>query len=126
MAGEGVIFRGQAGRKEVLEEMGRSDVLVLPSLFEGFGLVILEAMAAGLPVITTTNTGGPDVIEDGKEGFIVPAGNVEALREKMSYFIQNPEQAFKMGQAAHQKARQYTWEKYGSLYAKIVEEVVSS
>jgi glycosyltransferase involved in cell wall biosynthesis len=124
MAGEGVIFRGQAGRKEVLEEMGQSDVLVLPSLFEGFGLVILEAMAAGLPVITTTNTGGPDMIEDGKEGFIVPAGNVEALREKMSYFIQNPEQASKMGQSSHQKARQYTWERYGSLYAKIVEEVV--
>lgn len=125
-AGEGVIFRGQAGRKQVLEEMGRSDVLVLPSLFEGFGLVILEAMAAGLPVITTANTGGPDVIEDGKEGFIVPAGNVEALREKMDYFIQNPGQAIRMGQAAHLKARQYTWEKYGSLYAKIVEEVVSS
>jgi len=124
MAGEGVVFRGQAGRKEVLEEMGRSDVLILPSLFEGFGLVILEAMAAGLAVITTGNTGGPDVIEEGKEGFIVPAGNPEALREKMAYFIQNPSQGAKMGQAAHLKAREYTWERYGSLYAKIVEEVV--
>lgn len=126
MAGEGVIFRGQAGRKEVLEEMGRSDVLVLPSLFEGFGLVILEAMAAGLPVVTTQNTGGPDVIEEGKEGFIVPAGNTEALREKMRYFVQNPRQAGKMGQAAHLKAAHFTWERYGSLYAEIVEEVVSS
>ena len=124
MAGEVVIFRGQAGRRQVLEEMGRSDVLVLPSLFEGFGLVILEAMAAGLAVITTTNTGGPDMIEDGKEGFIVPAGNVEALREKMSYFIQNPEQASKMGQSSHQKARQYTWERYGKAYAEIIREVV--
>jgi hypothetical protein len=46
------------------------------------------------------------------------------LREKMDYFIQNPGEAIRMGQEAHQKARQYTWEKYGSLYAKIVEEVV--
>jgi glycosyltransferase involved in cell wall biosynthesis len=64
------------------------------------------------------------VIEEGKEGFIVPAGNTEALTEKMAYFIQNPDEAIRMGQAAHQKARQYTWERYGSLYAKIVEEVV--
>ncbi len=124
VAGERVMFRGQAGRKEVLEEMGRSDVLVLPSLFEGFGLVILEAMAAGLPVITTTNTGGPDVIKEGQEGFIVLAGSSEALREKMAYFIQNQGQAIKMGQAAHQEARQYTWERYGKSYAEIIGELV--
>jgi glycosyltransferase involved in cell wall biosynthesis len=124
VAGEGVIFRGQAARKKVLEEMGISDVLVLPSLFEGFGLVILEAMAAGLPVITTTNTGGPDVIEDGKEGFIVPAGKADVLREKMDYFIQNLGEAIRMGQAAHQKARQYTWERYGKAYAETIREVL--
>ena len=123
-ATEGVIFQGQADKLGVLEAMRRADALVLPSLFEGFGLVILEAMAAGLPVITTQNTGGPDVIEEGKEGFIVPAGDAEALRKKMAYFIQNPGQAAKMGRAAHLKAAQFTWERYGSLYAKIVEEVV--
>jgi hypothetical protein len=126
VAGEKVIFRGQAGRSQVLEEMGRSDVLVLPSLFEGFGLVILEAMAAGLPVITTQNTGGPDVIGEGKEGFVVPAGNAEALREKMEWFIKNPEKAAEMGKAAHRKAKEYTWEKYGAEYARIIREVVKS
>ena len=108
---------------EVLEEMGRADGLVLPSLFEGFGLVILEAMAAGLPVITTQNTGGPDVIEEDKEGFIVPAGSVEALRQKMEWFIKNPEKAIEMGKAAHRKAKEFTWEEYGRVYAEIVREV---
>ena len=122
-AGAGVTFVGQASRSRVLEEMGRANVLVLPSLFEGFGLVILEAMAAGLAVITTENTGGPDVIGQGKEGFIVPAGNAAALREKMEWFVKNPGRAIEMGRAAHRKAREYTWEKYGRAYAEIVREV---
>jgi glycosyltransferase involved in cell wall biosynthesis len=125
-AGAGVTFVGQASRSRVLEEMGRSDVLILPSLFEGFGLVILEAMAAGLPVITTQNTGGPDVIGEGKEGFVVPAGNAEALREKMEWFIQNPEKAAEMGKAAHRKAKEFNWERYGAEYARIIREVVKS
>jgi glycosyltransferase involved in cell wall biosynthesis len=116
LAGAGVIFRGPGSRKEVLAEMERCDVLVFPSLFEGFGLVILEAMAAGLPVIASQNTGGPDVIEEEKEGFIVPAGSVEALREKMGWLIQNPSQAVEMGRKAHARASQYSWETYGQRY----------
>jgi starch synthase len=122
-AGAEVTFIGQASRDRVLEEMGRSDVLILPSLFEGFGLVILEAMAAALPVITTQNTGGPDVIGKGREGFVVPAGNAEALREKMEWFINHPERAAEMGKAAHRKAKEFTWERYGKAYAEIVREV---
>jgi starch synthase len=116
LAGEGVIFRGPGSRGEVLAEMARCDVLVFPSLFEGFGLVILEAMAAGLPVLASRNTGGPDVIEEEKEGFIVPAGSVEALREKMGWLIQNPSQAVEMGRKAHARASQYSWETYGQRY----------
>jgi starch synthase len=122
-AGAGVTFVGQASRSRVLKDMGRSDVLILPSLFEGFGLVILEAMAAGLTVIATQNTGGPDVIGEGKEGFVVPAGDAEALREKMEWFIRNPEKAIEMGKAAHRKAKEFTWERYGKAYAEIVREV---
>src|SRR5207237_1326634 len=61
----------------VLREMQSHDVLVLPSLFEGFGLVILEAMAQGTPVITTDHTAGPDVIENGTDGFIVLVRSAE-------------------------------------------------
>ena len=116
LAGAGVIFRGPGSRGEVLAEMARCDVLVFPSLFEGFGLVILEAMAAGMPVIASRNTGGPDVIKEEKEGFIVPAGSVEVLREKMGWLIQNPSQAVEMGRKAHARASQFTWETYGQRY----------
>ena len=83
-----------------------------------------EKGKVGLPVITTHNTGGPDVIGEGKEGIVVPAGNAEALREKMEWFIKNPERTAEMGKAAHRKAKEFTWERYGAEYAKIVREVV--
>jgi len=94
------------------------------SLLEGFGLVMLGTMAAGLPVIASRNTGGPDVIEEGKEGFIVPAGSVVALREKMEWCERNLEKVAEMGIAAHQKVIGFTWEKHSEGYAKIVSEVV--
>src|SRR5690606_19612720 len=56
--------------QDILAEMRRHHVLVFPSLFEGFGLVLLEAMACGLPVIATPHTAAPDLIESAKEGFI--------------------------------------------------------
>ena len=56
----------------VLEEMSRHDVFVFPSLFEGYALVILEAMSQGLPVITTPNTGAEHFVSNGEDGFIVP------------------------------------------------------
>src|SRR5690606_7763290 len=59
---------------QVLACMREHDVFVFPSLFEGFGLVITEAMSQGIPVITTDRTAGPDLIENEKDGWIVPAG----------------------------------------------------
>ncbi len=116
IAGENVIFSGGGNRDRVLEEMKRADVFVFPSMFEGFGLVLLEAMAVGLPVITTQNTGGPDVIEEGKEGFIVSAGSVEALRERMKWTIKNRERATEMGRKAHERVGEFTWKTYGERY----------
>ena len=122
LAGKSVVFPGGGDRRRVLEEMERADVFVFPSLFEGFGLVILEAMAAGLPVITTENTGGPDVIGEGKEGFVVPAGNEGALREKMEWFINHPEKAAEMGRSAYSRAQFLSWQIYGKKYWEEVLE----
>ena len=74
---------GSASHEHILEIMRTNDVFVFPSLFEGFGLVILEALAQGLPVITTANTGGPDIISDGVDGFIVPLRSAFAIAEKL-------------------------------------------
>ena len=120
-AGEGVIFAGGGDRRRVLAEMGRADVFVFPSLFEGFGLVILEAMVAGLAVITTQNTGGPDVMEDGREGKIVSAGDVAQLGQALASMVRNPAGTAEMGRRAHARAVQMTWKLYGQRY---VEEIL--
>jgi starch synthase len=99
------------------------DVFVLPSYADAFGLVILEAMACGLPVITTQNTAGPDLITSGIEGFIIPAGDMRALRDAMQFFVDSPERIPVMGAAARKVAKQYTWDSYGDRWAAILKEV---
>ncbi|TYQ23364.1 glycosyltransferase family 4 protein [Pseudanabaena sp. UWO311] len=99
-----------------------ANVFVFPSLVEGFGLVLLEAMACGIPIITTPNTGGPDIIIDGIEGFIIPIRDVEALKAKIAWCYSHPQELAKMGIAARKKAEQWTWERYRQKLAMIIKE----
>ena len=110
----------------VLREMQRNDVLVLPSLFEGFGLVILEAMAQGLIVIATPHTAAPDLLEDGVEGFIVPIRSSEAIAEKLELLAAAPpDRIHEMKEAARKKAESQRWEVYRRALAEVAQEVVS-
>lgn len=111
---------------QVLEEMANHDVFVFPSLFEGFGLVLLEAMAMGLPVITTAHTAGPDLMDDGEEGFIVPICSASAIEEKLDLLRKEPERIAVMGAKAAKRAATYTWETYGSRLAARVAEACQS
>ena len=104
---------------DILETMGHHDVLIFPSLFEGFGLVILEALSRGLPVITTPHTAGPDVLTDGKDGFIVPIRSSNAIMEKLELLYRDRDMLNGMKNNALETSRQYTWQRYG-------EQLVSS
>lgn len=117
---KGVRLLGQTSRRDLLQEMAEADVFVFPSLFEGFGLVILEAMAAGLAVITTANTAGPDLMEDGKEGMIIAPGNVESLQQAMESLMSDFERIKKLGEAAHEKAQMFSWKRWGRAYAEVL------
>lgn len=97
---------------DVLKEMRHQDVLVLPSLSDGFGLVILEAMSQGLPVITTPHTGGPDVITDGEEGFIVPVRSAEVIAERLAFLLHQPNVLQDMKFAAWKTAKSRSWARY--------------
>lgn len=91
---------------------GKCSVLVLPSVEDGFGLVALEAMACGLPVIVTSQCGAADVVAQGVNGFVVPPRDVESLGNKLIFLAENETTRTEMGQAARITAEQQTQELY--------------
>lgn len=102
--------RGHAQRSELPALFSRHDVLILPSVEDGFGAVISEAMAAGLPVIASTHTGGPDVIHHGVNGLLVEPRNVDAIVEAIELLASDPERRRAMGEAAYRSMQsRSTW-----------------
>jgi glycosyltransferase involved in cell wall biosynthesis len=90
-----------------------SHLFVFPSVNEGLARVIFEAMACGLPVVATEQSGAEDCITRGIEGNVVPARNVEALAEAILWHYRNPEASAAMGSAARSKIeRQFTLPQY--------------
>ncbi|WP_372753005.1 glycosyltransferase family 4 protein [Mariniflexile sp.] len=106
---------------EVLKQMQAHDVLLFPSLFEGFGLVITEAMSQGTPVITTDRTAGPDIIEHDTNGWLVEAGSTLALQACLETLIANPQKIIDAGKAAIETARQRPWSVYGKELAEAIQ-----
>lgn len=100
------------------------DVLVLPSLFEGFGLVILEALAAGLPVITTRNTIGADIIKDHLNGFLVDIRSSKGIEEAVNMFVsKSDEERYQMRLNARRTALMYTWDNYAKEVSSFINEI---
>lgn len=97
---------------KVLELMRRNDVLVFPSLFEGFGLVITEAMSQGTPVITTDRTVGPDFIKHGENGWLMNAGNIDDLKLLIDQLLTKPAVISHVGYEAMQTASRRPWSAY--------------
>lgn len=110
---------------EVLKLMAESDVFIFPSLFEGFGLVITEAMSQGTPVITTDRTCGPDIMTDGKDGWIVEAGTSAPIKELLLSFIDNPAKLETAGLHAMETAAKRSWKKYEDELAESVEQFLN-
>ncbi|MFK7777468.1 MAG: glycosyltransferase family 4 protein [Gimesia sp.] len=103
-------YLGQTDQNGVVQHMQQADVLVLPSVFEGFGLVIVEAMATGMPVIASTHSCGPEVIREGTDGFVLKPDDVDGLANKISWCAENRSQLDEMGRAAYQRAQEFSWD----------------
>ena len=102
--------------------MAKAFVLVLLSMFEGLGRVIIEAMATGTPVIGSRVGGIPELVEDGVRGFLVPPGDQKALAEKIRWILNNPEEAREMGSRARLfAAKLFSTETYVMGYGQIFE-----
>jgi glycosyltransferase involved in cell wall biosynthesis len=84
------------------------------SIEDGFGMVIVQALACGLPVICTNNSGGPDIVREGVNGYIIPARSVSLLKERIMYLYKRPQllRDFSDDARKHVEAG-FTWDDYG-------------
>ncbi len=122
----GIIKKGTFPQSELYRYYAQGSVFCLCSIQDGFGMVLIQAMACGLPAIATVHSGGPDIISDGQEGFLVPVGNVTAVKEKLKWLHEHPAEREKMGVAAEAKARRgFSWDDYGDRAVQLYETVLA-
>jgi len=148
-----VVFAGRGGMQEELVKMAEklgieenirftgyvddalkplyfksADIFCLPSITiaEAFGIVNLEAMASGIPIVSTRLGGIPDVVEDGKNGLLAEPGDEKSLAKALTYLMENGDAAEKMGNYGNKKVKDYSWEKIAEKTEKIYNKLYSN
>ena len=117
---ENITFIGYVKNTAVPQYLKEADIFVLPSLSEGFPVVIPEAMAAGKPIVASNVGGIPDAVTEGVTGFLVAPENAELLAEKIIYLIEHPEVRVSMGKAGRKKVEErFTWGKIAGRISEI-------
>jgi glycosyltransferase involved in cell wall biosynthesis len=107
-------FLGQISNNKLLEKMRNSHIFIFPSIYEGFGQVLLEAMSCGLPVITTENTGGPDFIKDCDNGFVTKIRDTKRTIEIINNLYNNEELRRLISKKAINTANKLNWNNYSN------------
>jgi glycosyltransferase involved in cell wall biosynthesis len=121
-----VFHKGPYPQRELYRYYSQGSVFCLTSVEEGLAMVIPQAMACGLPIICTTNTGGEDIVRDGIDGFIIPIRDVKSLKEKLVLLYENEGLRKAMGNSARARVSStFTWDHYGERmiesYFKLLE-----
>ncbi len=117
---------GRISVKDMPELYRNVDILLFPSVREGFGLVAAEAMSCGLPVVATDCSALPELIDEGRGGFLCPLGDVDAFADKIRLLAENPRLRREMGDYNRAKVeKMFTLNRMADQYRKLFEEVLS-
>ena len=119
-----IIFQGWVDNQQLPEYIRRSKLQVLPSLSEAQGLVVLEAMACGVPVIGAETGRIPDMIEHGKSGWLVPPNDAEALAKAIKAALDNDREREKVGRAAYERAQSFSTKEFGHKVVELYETMI--
>jgi glycosyltransferase involved in cell wall biosynthesis len=122
--GERIVFTGFVSERELDSLFRIAEILIYPSLYEGFGIPILEAMKMGLPVITSNTTAMPEVA--GEAALLVDPLNIDDMAEAMLRLMNNTELQDNLRKKGLQRAAAYTWERTSEMYLDLYEEIISS
>lgn len=119
-AGQNVHFHGHVPQAELPNWLSQADVFVLPSIQDGFGMVLTQALACGCPVIASENSGGPDVITDGDVGWVVPIRDPEAILAALETLAEQPNFRRELRQRAIEKSRTFGgWTQFGEAHLQL-------
>jgi len=118
-------WAGEASQADLARWYASADVLVLPSDYESFGRVLVEAMAAGVPPVAFAVGGVPEVVEHGRQGLLVPAGDVEAMTEAVARLLEDDDLRLRMGEAGRKRARLFSIERHVERICDIYREVLA-
>lgn len=113
-------------RRELFKQYKMHKLLLFPSLSEGFGMVVLEAMAAGMVVVCSSIPGAPELIRDGVNGFLVPARDARALAERALVSLQDQEACTEVARRAIETAQRYTWERVAREMVRVYASAMAS
>ncbi len=122
--GEGGRLLGRLTHADTLALINDADVFVLNSAYEGLSHLLIEALALGKAIIATDVGGNPELIEDGKNGLLVPVGDREALQEAITHLLKTPEHRAILGTAARESARRFSTEAMVSQTAELLNSEV--
>ena len=113
-----MLFLGKRAQDTLPYYYSAAEVVVVPSHYESFGMVALEAMACGTPVVASQVGGLAFLVQDGQTGYVVPDNEPEALAERLAHLLCQPELRQQLGEQAAAYAREYAW---GSIAARMVD-----
>lgn len=123
---ERIEFSSWKRREELVKIYQQADVFVFPSTSEGMPNVVLEAMACGLPVITSRIPGCEELVEDGVNGFLIEPLNKDQLKAALIKLISSPEQRGQLGEQSISKAKAYSWERVGQSYFELLQRIAGN
>jgi len=121
---DNVVCAGPVPHQHLARYYSNASLFVLPSIQDGFAMVVAEAMACGLPVIISENVGAKDIVRDNVDGFITSIRNVDALKEKILYFYRREPERQHMGKSAGEQVQQFTWRRYRQEVIQSYEKVI--
>jgi glycosyltransferase involved in cell wall biosynthesis len=121
-----VVVRLAVAQFGLVELYRGADCFVLPSRHDSFGMVVLEAMACGLPAIVSEMVGAREAIEEARSGWVVPLNDAPALAARMAWCVENRAALAAMRPAARAAAERYSWDRYGERLAAVMADILGA
>jgi glycosyltransferase involved in cell wall biosynthesis len=125
LAPAAVSIVGRLSQRDLAHELAAADLLVLPSRNDSFGMVVPEALSCGTPVLVSDEVGARELVAPGRNGWIVPAGDVAALAERLLACAREPAAPRALREASRASARQASWSAYRERYADLIARLVA-